>query len=225
MKVSIRISCCVAILAVSCVLKVFGQGCYMQPSYDSYQSETTDGTNIYTSVLVDGYGNCDSSYCACGSAVHTPKAYNVIGGIGGEGSGAGACPNCYISYENDQSILATQGVPYWWQADTEVNCSVVGAFYGEEFPGIYLSIAFTHVITTGYISAGYCPTTPYCGIGVTPVCNITSVREYDPACYPAYDCTSLAVSFYLGGPYTCEINACPPSTNTGAGPCTGQQTA
>ncbi len=78
------------------------------------------------------------SYCGPGyqimqnqinSATHTPSAYNVIGGTGGWGTGSSGCVNCYLSYQNNQSIAATPGVTYSGYETGQIICSIGGAIF------------------------------------------------------------------------------------------------
>jgi len=63
------------------------------------------------------------------SATHTPSAYNVIGGTGGWGTGSSGCVNCYLSYQNNQSIAATPGVTYSGYETGQIICSIGGAIF------------------------------------------------------------------------------------------------
>jgi hypothetical protein len=108
------------------------QGCRLDltPHYSAYANESTDGTYIYTSVLVDGYADfTPSAGCTGNGAVHTPYAYNVIGSTGGWRSGTSGCMTCYYSYENDQSLVASPGTTYPFNWDGEMNCTVFGTFW------------------------------------------------------------------------------------------------
>jgi hypothetical protein len=110
MKSRILSACCLLAFAIGFTRSGLTQGCSldMNPSYGTYQSASSNGTTIYTDVLVDGSANCQpSAACNCSGAVHTPKAYNKIGSVGGWGSGTAGCVNCYLSYRNDQSIIAS----------------------------------------------------------------------------------------------------------------------
>ena len=73
----------IAVLALATLYSgnSFGQGCRvtMNPSYGTYESASSDGSKIYTSVLVDGSAGCQPSLeCNCSGAVHTPEAYNKL---------------------------------------------------------------------------------------------------------------------------------------------------
>lgn len=111
-----------------------------QPDYAVYASESTDGTNIYTSVVLDGSGTMTVNQAYCGgltfpNAVHTPMALNILtppagGGtaVGGMSSGTPECPDCYLSTTNNQQIAATPDTDYTFTYGGEVICSV-----GERF--------------------------------------------------------------------------------------------
>ncbi len=106
---------CLLICLAGTVGPALAQGCgvLMTRNYGVYHSATTDGTHIFTSTLTDGSASCTPSLgCPCGTATHTPKALNKIGSVGGWGSGTPQCVNCYLSYQNNQSIVATPGVIY-----------------------------------------------------------------------------------------------------------------
>jgi hypothetical protein len=122
------------------VRPLVGQGCgvAMTKNYSVYGTASADSSHIYTSVVTDGSASCTPSLsCPCNSATHTPKSYNKIGTTGGWGTGTPQCVNCYWSYTNNQSIVATAGVPYPFQANGEVDCSLVGAFFAASLgPGI-----------------------------------------------------------------------------------------
>jgi hypothetical protein len=130
-SIAIRIICLLTCVS-ACVRSGLAQGCslVMTQNYSYYFTETTDDIKIYTTVVVDGAANCTPSpSCPCGSAVHTPKAYNQLGSTGGWGSGSPQCVNCYLSYQNHQSITATAGVQYPFVFGAEIACSVVGTFW------------------------------------------------------------------------------------------------
>jgi hypothetical protein len=109
-----------------------GQGCRLDltPHFNVYANESTDGTRIYTSVLTDGYADfTPSAGCTGQGAVHTPKSSNIVGSTGGLGSGTSGCMSCYLSYENDQSIVPTEATDYEFDYQGQVVCSIFGAFY------------------------------------------------------------------------------------------------
>ena len=69
----------------------FAQGCrtIFFPSYTTYTTETSDGTNIFTTVLTDGSttGGPAGPGCNMGSATHTVSVTNTIGAVGGTTTG------------------------------------------------------------------------------------------------------------------------------------------
>jgi hypothetical protein len=125
----------VALFVATSFCSSFGQGCFnwMIPEYSTYTSVTTDGSHLYTSVLVDGttggtcsqQGGCDHcSQILNPPPMHTPKAYNTIGSTGGWVTGTAQQWNQYISEQNNQSIVASDGVIYEFQSTTEVDCNI-----------------------------------------------------------------------------------------------------
>jgi hypothetical protein len=110
------------------------QGCVldMHPYYSGYATETTDFSNVYTTVLSDGYSTFTPSAGCTGSGVtHQPRAYNVLGSTGGWGYGTASCITCYLSYQNNQQVAYNEtgddDYPPWvWQ--TEIFCSLAGDF-------------------------------------------------------------------------------------------------
>jgi hypothetical protein len=112
-----------------------GCGLDMTPHYSAYATESTDATNVYTSVLSDGYADFQPSAGCTGQGVtHQPRAYNVIGTTGGWGYGTASCITCYLSYQNDQQVaynLAGEDDFPPWNWEGEVFCSVAGVFFSE----------------------------------------------------------------------------------------------
>ena len=158
------------VLFVLCVIRgSFAQGCgvVMTRNYSSYESQSTDGTRIYSSVVVDGNATCDPTIeCPCNTAVHTPHAYNKLGSVGGWTVGNGTCPACYISYSNNQSIIATHGVNYTFSGETEIICSIAGTFYSDIFNNQLLRIRDSNYIHNGN-TTGACIYDLYCPNGNT----------------------------------------------------------
>lgn len=145
--IKVRIMC-LLLLAVGGSRTGLAQGCgvQMSPSYSIYDSESWDGTYIYTSILVDGSASCNSSGgCSC-SGQHTPGAYNQLGSSGYNPSFWGYGPSggvtSYLSYQNNQSIAATPGVDYPFTFSGLVNCSIIGnAIWATGYTGWKLRIA------------------------------------------------------------------------------------
>ena len=211
----LRMFCLVACL-VGCLPRGFAQGCgvVMTRNYSSYATESTNGTRIYTSAVVDGSASCSPTIsCPCGSATHTPKVENVIGGVGGWGSGTPQCVNCYLSYQNNQNIAATPGVNYTFNWDGEVVCSLAGVFYsvgGTDTLSLRVSYWGPPVTITNdscyYGSLA-------CSPGTTATCPSGTGVTFAPAC-PAY----VRAEWLVRNGTQCI----PPaliSSATGAGPC------
>jgi len=192
----------------------------MYPQYSSYSSFTTDGTHIYTSVTVSGttYGYCPPcSPYDCNSVLHTPKALNVIGSVGGWSTGTPVHWNYYLNYTNNQSLAATEGYEYTWCYSTQVQCTVVGVFYNI-LPAVgYLSILHTTLRLTVDMGMGTCLTQPYCIGGVTPICSEPEIFDGAP-CAAGWFCGCLAYRLSRSQPYSCIVAICNP-TDVLPGPC------
>src|SRR6516225_4411338 len=152
------------------------QGCRLDltPHFSVYANESTDGTYIHTSVLTDGYADfTPSAGCTGQGAVHTPQSYNLINSTGGWGSGTSGCMTCYLSYENDQSILPSPGVDYEFDYQGQVACSIFGVFWALS-GRLYLSLHTTYGEWTGASSVAVnvltCVYRPNCSSG-KPVCG------------------------------------------------------
>jgi hypothetical protein len=167
----------IGVFVLASLGSALGQGCFnwMIPKYSTYATHSTDGTRIYTSVLVDGTtgGSCSQSggcdHCnqiMTPTPVHTPRAYNKLGSTGGWSIGAAHSWNEYITEENDQNIVATHGVNYTFNASTNVLCSVAGCFSCITNPIVTLRIADTDYIFNG-TSLDTCEYLLYCPNGNT----------------------------------------------------------
>ena len=124
------------ILCLFMVSSAKAQGCAldMTAHYSVYATETTDDTNVYATVLTDGYANfTPSAGCSGSGATHQPRSYNVISTTGGWGYGTAGCITCYLSYQNNQQVAddadggAGDYPPFVWQG--EIFCSIVGDFF------------------------------------------------------------------------------------------------
>ncbi len=150
-------------------------GSWMNPGYDTYASQSTDGTYLYTSVLLDGTtsGTCPPG-CECSGVTHQPYVYNSLHGTGGWLVGSSVPWNGYISTENDQSIPLTDGTEYQFTSESEVECSASGLLYSAELPLRFLAV---------FAEYGY-PANGYQDVGQTRFCNEM------PACTnpPPYAC-------------------------------------
>src|SRR5260370_1228572 len=179
--------------------------CYFvySANYAVYTSFSTDGNRIFTSVLTDGSASMTiaGQYCGPGyqimqnqinSATHTPSSYNVIGGTGGWGTGSSGCVNCYLSYQNNQSIAATPGVTYSGQETGQIICSIGGVIFS------IASIFDVEVAKTWSIKDG----TPYgcllgvCNNPVGPWCDLAhSPPDFDPL---VAACKTSPIGYYIG---------------------------
>jgi len=129
-------------------------GCGQQA--DTYNSITTDGTYIYTSVTVE----ISMSGGFPPSTKHTYAAYNVIGSVGGwqtVTAGLG-----HASIVNNQEVLADDGGDYAWDIEATVTCTIAGLFFSS-YPGVHTySIRLSAYIFNG-LSNGRCTWVPTCG--------------------------------------------------------------
>ena len=168
------------------------------PNYGVYTSESTDGTNLYASVLTDGnssmsvVGGCpdgvrNAMIQAINSASHTPNSYNVLGGVGGWNSGSSGCVSCYISYQNNQSIAsATPGTEYEFDWSGQVSCSAGGTIFASSGSG-FISLHRT-VYKYASIANNVCTYTVFCP-NSTHVCGPDAVTVEAP-CAETYFITS-----------------------------------
>jgi hypothetical protein len=188
----------------------------MIKNYSSYQTESTDGQgHIFTSVLVDGSATCEQTLeCPCNSATHKPEALNQLGSVGGWGSGSAQCVSCYLSYQNNQSISASNGPEFLFQSATQVVCSIVGVFYAAEWPFGYISLAYTKEKTTVDDQRGHCYSVPICSNTTTPRCVISPINEFGDPCHPAHNCESLAWRLTNYAPWEYFVNVCPGTYDT-----------
>ncbi len=110
---------------------LFAQGCRLDytPNYDTYYTLSTDGTNVYTTVLMDGSTTGNGGAGCTKTATHTPKAYNEIGSIGGWSTGNGGYMTSYLSVQNDQEDPGTGDGTYTFAYEGQVVCSEFGIFY------------------------------------------------------------------------------------------------
>jgi hypothetical protein len=182
--------------AVICALtpgNATAQGCRLDlaPHYSVYANQSTDGSHISTSVLTDGYANfTPSAGCSGAGAVHTVKSYNLVGSVGGLGTGASGCMTCYFSYENDQTFAATQGITYTFNYSGEMDCTQFGTFFSS---GGSIGISL-HTIyganTRGSQIIGdtrFCGMTPACTPPTTAICgNPTFTVAVHPSSNPCY---------------------------------------
>jgi hypothetical protein len=112
---------------------VMGQGCgvVMTKNYNVYVSSTSDGSHIYTSVTLEGSASCSPTIsCPCNSATHTPKVLNQVGNVGGWQNGSGTCVSCFISQQNNQTLVAPAGTTSTVTWEGDITCSLAGFFFG-----------------------------------------------------------------------------------------------
>jgi hypothetical protein len=123
------------------------QGCRLDytPNYAIYENESTDGTNIYTSVLVDGSTTgSPSAGCDYPNAQHTPMAYNVTGSTGGWLTGTPGYMTSYLSVQNNQEVPGAPGIIYL-DADGEVICSVLETSWIGDLARSVLALRQQHI--------------------------------------------------------------------------------
>jgi hypothetical protein len=161
------------------------QGCRVDYTahYDMYVTETTDGTNIYTTVLTDGSTSGDpSAGCNESSAKHTASSYNLLGSTGGWLSQTPGCMTCYLTIQNDQQMAGTPGVDYNFQAWAQVECSVFGVFFSNGLSGVItvgISDTFGKNTLGSQTIAGvtFCNYSVNCTVGTTPTCGDPSYSQ------------------------------------------------
>lgn len=174
-------------------------------NYSDYANVSTDGTYLYTSVVTDGSASMGYYPAFCGTPMHTPKAYNKIGGVGGWGAGPAGCATCYLSYQNNQSIAATQGTNYEFDWTGEVDCSIGGAFFGPPFNFFAAEIAYTRSINTG-VKVGIFTLNgvPWNSWAVLAFCTpLTSPPDWNPLVYNALAIYTSDQRFYIDGVAAC----------------------
>ena len=192
--------------------------------YATSVDETTDGTNIYTSVVVDGNGDMNilnGNGCSginYSNAVHTPAALNVItvsgssSYVGGMLTGTGECPTCYLSVTNAQSIAITPSAQYTLEWGGAVECNFGGTIYGTNGDTL-IRIATTYWGPPVLSDNGQCTYgsiqcssgAPTCRSG--PGIRLTSTcPQYISADYLVVDgiCISPYLAFTAQGPGPCS---------------------
>jgi hypothetical protein len=162
------------------------QGCFtFSNNYGTYNSIDSDGDNIYTSVTVDGSGSMTitggqgCSGINYSNAQHIPQALNIIvapGGsyVGGQQSGPGECPNCYLSTTNYQSMAASSSGNYTFNWNGAVYCTMGGGVFGSGGSSLlaihHAAYKFDHMIGTSHCAYyQQCPNgnaAALCGEGV-----------------------------------------------------------
>jgi hypothetical protein len=201
---------CLLLCLLGYVGAAFPQGCgvNMSKNYDVYTSDSVVFQRhgfftlvLYTSVLTDGYATCTPSpSCPCGSALHTPSAYNRVynsrTSVGGQLTGTPQCVSCYLSIQNNQSVWTRPGEAFSFDAIGQVNCTLAGVFFFANSL-IDLEAATTRVISygpqTGCYSTGtgtncYYPVNNWCSPATTPPDNNfngTNLKDAWPITFPA----------------------------------------
>jgi len=110
-----------------------GQGCSatLEPHFSVYNTTSGDGTNIHTSVTMQGYANIFGPGCPqMNTATHHVGAENKLNNVDHWSYSANGCPTCYFSVTDNEQIVGVPGVVYPWNWDGTAICSVVGGFYG-----------------------------------------------------------------------------------------------
>lgn len=111
-----------------------------------------------------------------------------------------------------------EGSGSFW-GNNSTSSDFCGYYNGSTFNlPITLSIAFTKMLTSPPGQSDWCNSVPICSNTATPKCKYTPIREVGGgACHPAHYCEGLAVRV-AGGPYSCFINVCIPTTDTTPSP-------
>jgi hypothetical protein len=145
----LRLLCSVSFLALTLAPRCTAQ------LASTYNSITTDGTYIYTSVTVDG--SMSGSWPP--GTQHTYSAYNVIGSVGGWISATHGLG--YGSVVNNQQVRADDGGAYTWNQEATVECTIAGTFFDDIEPVHTYSIRLSAYIFNG-LSNGRCTWVPTC---------------------------------------------------------------
>jgi hypothetical protein len=143
-------------------------------NYSTYATESSDGTNIFTTVLTDGSttGGPPGPGCPMGPAFHYATSTNTINSVGGTMNGAHQCVGCYLSVQNNQQVPAQEGIDYNFYGAGTVICSVAGTWWGGGADPMGVGLHRTSYQSDG--SPTNCTLTPTCPAGQTPVCGAQS---------------------------------------------------
>ena len=196
-----------------------------QADYGVYTDLTSDGTNVYTSVELDGSGQMTANPNAPGCILppvltHTPWTYNLTAGVGGWSEGTPQCPDCYLDSTNDQSIPvedaclsdSVNGCEFEYSA--EVYCSLAGVIFNIGWPSIQFELASTkskwnNTYTTASGGAVQCFVTQWCTVASQPpLCNPPYVIQEpfaaggQASCWQYYETLWIGESLN-GGPWSC----------------------
>lgn len=181
------------------------QGCIgiMQPQFSSYTSYAVTESNsgvvsLSVSESVDGYTKIgNTEYCNISSAIHTPKIYVTVNGVGGWQNGPGESPYSYIGFTGVKANSVPIGSQLNVIAQAEVVCSFVGTLFDIG------PIALVPVITvTNYKFSSSAPTCEYYGTATCLSCTYT--LDCTPGQY--MDC---AQPYQSVTPIPPQLAACP----------------
>jgi hypothetical protein len=144
-----------------------------QPSFSVYtNASTSDGSDIYAEVVIDGSGYMTQSGACSGlpTIVHTSYTDTSLNGSdSGWVSGGGYCADCYISDSNAQDVLGTPGIDYEFDWDVQVSCNVGGTFFTEGGAD-YIRLADAFWTGKFPIGSACLYTQLACSPGTTPTC-------------------------------------------------------
>lgn len=179
-----------ALIFLLSAMKASAQGCItFQPDFSAYTDESTDGTNIYTSVTIDGTGDMiiASGCYTPPNIIHTASADNVIGTTGGWGPGDSGCPDCYLSSTNNQEVPYL-GQNYNFQWSVQAICSVAGPVWGSGGAGtVGVSVGNFLNSGPGGIYPNGCLFKLSCPNGTKSECAPSSVSTQGSDCNYTYD--------------------------------------
>ena len=170
----------------------WAQGCRAEYYFDYavYFSGSSDGTNIYTSVLTDGSASGSPSIaCNYPSATHTASSYNMVGSTGGWLSEIPQAMGSYLSIQNNQQVPALDGQDYVFEYQGQVVCSVFGTIYLSIFNGKVGASAgnFINSGPGGIYAPNGCLFKLSCPSGTSSKCAPSSVSEQEAYCGYPYD--------------------------------------
>lgn len=208
----------------------------MTPHYDSYTAYSVDANlNISQTVVVEGYtstatGSCNTTCCqgmayppyytcwscpipGCAGSTHTPKIYNVIGGVGGWSTGPAWNPFAYGSYQTTSTYHATPPQTISATTEADVICSVVGGIFSGGGGGfdVDIDLAYTkskwnNTYTTTFGGGVRCFVSSWCTAATTPpTCDPQSVEQrplitgQQASCWRYYNTDWLTIRFKIGG--------------------------
>lgn len=182
---------------------------------DTYQSVTTDGTYLYTSVTLEGHMFSNISI----NAIHTYTNASVLNGVLMQ-KATQTHQGQYASLTNQQSLTLTQGVQYEYDTEESVNCTYMGDFFDTSNTS-YVEYAFE--VTQEQVSAKYnctfgindtgaweaCTIPQITWCNNTPDLNVTVIHEEAhgiPYIFPDYaDNNALCFSASGHQPYHCTF--------------------